>query len=68
MLAKAILPSLILLVVALTFSLTCEVRFGLGNVGTCLANPVAMIFGRDAGSPSVVASAPAPRRPSQPTH
>jgi hypothetical protein len=67
MLAKAIIPSLILLVVALAFSLTCEVRFGLGNFGTCLTSPVAMIFGRDSGSSSIAASAPAsPRRPSLP--
>jgi len=61
-LAKATIPFLILLVVVLGFSLTCEVRFGLGNFGTCLSSPVAMIFGRDSGSTSVAASAP--RRPS----
>lgn len=56
MLAKAIIPSLILLIVALAFSLTCEVRFGLGNFGTCLTNPVAMIFGRGSGSTTIAAS------------
>ena len=66
MLAKATIPFLIFLVVALTFSLTCEMRFGLGNFGTCLANPGTMIFGRDTGSRSVAASAP--RQPSQPTN
>ena len=58
---------MILLIVVLAFSLTCEVRFGLGNVGTCLTNPVAMIFGRDSGSTTITASAPAaPRQPSLP--
>jgi len=65
-LAKAITPFLILLIVVLGFSLTCEVRFGLGNFGTCLTSPVAMIFGRDSDSTSVAASAPASRRPPQP--
>ena len=69
MLAKAIIPSLILLVVALAFSLTCEVRFGLNNFGTCLSSPVAMIFGRDSGSTSIASSSPAaPRLPSQPAN
>ena len=64
MLAKAIIPSLILLVVVLAFSLTCELRFGLSNLGTCFSNPVAMIFGRDSQSTSVTASRPAaPRQP-----
>jgi len=65
-LAKAVTPFLILLVVVLAFSLTCEVRFGLGNFSTCLANPGTMIFGRDSASGAASARA-ARRRPSQPT-
>ena len=67
MLAKAIIPSLILLVVVLAFSLACETRFGLENFGTCVSNPIATIFGRSSGSTKIAASAPgAPSRPSQP--
>ena len=57
MLAKAIIPLLLLLVVALAFSLTCEVRFGLHNIRACVTNPVAMILGRDSSSTSIAASA-----------
>ena len=61
MLAKAITPFLILLVVVLAFSLTCEMRFGLGNFRTCATNPITTIFG---GSSSRSVAAPtAPRRP-----
>lgn len=65
MLPKVMTPILILMVVLLGFSLTCEVRFGLGNVSACLANPGTMIFGRDSTSATAPARA-APRRPSQP--
>ena len=58
---------MILLIVALAFSLTCEVRFGLGNIGTCITSPVAMILGRDSESTSVAASTLAGQnRPSLP--
>ena len=50
MIKKAITPLLILLVAVLSFSLVCELRFGLGNFGSCLSSPIAMLFGRDSGS------------------
>lgn len=61
MLTKTIITSLVLLVVTLAFSLTCEMRLGLGNFRACLANPIAMI------SDSAAPTQPTPTTPPQPT-